>query len=71
MRLSFRDRIALGIIASGLTLAMFAPKCDPETKVEPKPASRHVGIVVVEDDEGWDCRAMGNRICGSDLEGRR
>lgn len=60
--MTFRDRIALGVIATGLTLAMFAPNCDPE--VTAKLVSRHVGIVLQEDDEGWDCRTMGNRICG-------
>ena len=28
--MSFRERVLLGIIASGLALSMFAPSCDPK-----------------------------------------
>ena len=31
--LSFRERVLLGIIASLLTLSVFAPTCDPEVQV--------------------------------------
>jgi hypothetical protein len=33
--MSFRERILMGIIASGLTLAMFAPSCDPKPVDKP------------------------------------
>ena len=59
--LSFRERILAGIIASGLAIAMFAPSCDPKPKMPS-------GYVVQEDEVGWDCRTMGNKICGIDLE---
>lgn len=41
-RMTFRERVLLGIIGSCLTLAMFAPSCDPK----PKPVTRHDGIVL-------------------------
>ena len=31
--LTFRERVLLGIIASLLTLSVFAPSCDPKVKV--------------------------------------
>ena len=31
--MSLRDRVLLGIIASGLTLSLFAPSFDPEIRV--------------------------------------
>jgi hypothetical protein len=40
--MSFRERVLLGIIASGLTLAMFAPSCDP--KPTPEACARKLGI---------------------------
>lgn len=38
--MTFRERVFLGVIASCLTLSMFAPSCDP------KPVDRHTGIVL-------------------------
>jgi hypothetical protein len=37
---TFRERVLLGIIASCLALAMFAPTCDPV------PVDSHTGIVL-------------------------
>lgn len=55
--MTFRERVLLGIIASGLAISMFAPSCDP------KPVMPD-GYSIQEDDPRWDCRTMGNKICG-------
>lgn len=44
----FRDRIALGLIASALTLSVFMPGCDP--KPTPEACARHIGIEYSVDD---------------------
>lgn len=55
-RMNIRERVMVGIIATSLALSVMAPSCDPV---------RHDRIVAVEeDDPRWDCRTMGNRICG-------
>lgn len=59
--MTFRERVLAGIIASGLAIAILGP-------CEPKPVSR---LSIQEDDPGWDCRTMGNKICGIDLERNR
>lgn len=46
--MTFRDRIALGIIASALTIAAFMPGCDPISREET--CARHIGIVFSVDD---------------------
>ena len=53
--MTFKERIVLGVLASGLALALFAPSCDPKPIPQP---------TIQEDDPGWDCHTMGNRICG-------
>lgn len=30
----------------------------------PQTAKRDVGVVIQEDDPRWDCKTMGNKICG-------
>ena len=63
--MTFRDRVLAGIIASGVAIAVLGP-CEPK----PKPRTETV-IPVNEDEDGWNCRTMGNRICGIDLERNR
>lgn len=53
-KLTFRERVIAGIIASGLTIAILGP-CEPVKRSSP---------VIYEDDAGWDCATMGNKICG-------
>ena len=53
--MNIRERILLGVIASCLTIAVLGP-CEPQRQPSP--------VVIQEDDAGWDCATMGNRICG-------
>lgn len=63
--MTFRERVLLGIIASGLALAVLGP-------CEPVPETRMETVIPMNDDEaGWNCRTMGNKICGIDLERNR
>ncbi len=57
------ERIALWITAICLAVALFAPSCNPDPVPTRAP--------MFEDEEGWDCRTMGNKICGVDLEKKR
>ena len=43
------------------------PATTPQPADEPSPAD----AVIEEDDPRWDCRTMGNRICGTDIAGTR
>lgn len=57
-RMTFRERVLAGIIASCLAIAILGP-------CEPRPRS---STVVTEDSPGWDCHTMGNKICGPGKE---
>ncbi len=48
------------LAAAGITLALLLAGCG--TSESPKQADR-----IEEDEAGWDCRTMGNQICGEDL----
>lgn len=46
--MTFRDRVIIGIIASGLALALFAPSCDP--KPTPQACAKKVGVTWTYED---------------------
>ena len=48
------------LAVAGITLALILAGC--EAGESPKQADR-----IEEDDPRWDCRTMGNRVCGEDL----
>jgi hypothetical protein len=48
------------LAAAGITLALILAGCGASES--PKQADR-----IEEDDPRWDCRTMGNRVCGEDL----
>jgi len=48
------------LAAAGITLALILTGCGAGES--PKQADR-----IEEDDPRWDCRTMGNRVCGDDL----
>jgi hypothetical protein len=48
------------LAAAGITLALILTGCSASQS--PKQADR-----IEEDEAGWDCRTMGNGICGEDL----
>ena len=48
------------LAVAGITLALILSGCSASQS--PKQADR-----IEEDDPRWDCRTMGNRICGEDL----
>ena len=49
---------ALPVVATAVLLA--ALSCEPQpVEHRPIPVER-----ITEDDPGWDCRTMGNQICG-------
>ena len=48
------------LAAAGIALALILAGCGAGES--PKQADR-----IEEDEAGWDCRTMGNRICGEDL----
>ncbi|MGP4046890.1 hypothetical protein [Streptomyces sp. 2A115] len=63
------------ITASDATPADFAPQTDTVTSYNDGWTDGHADLVgddnrdgrVDEDESGWDCRAMGNRVCGADV----
>lgn len=57
--MTLRERILLGIIASGLAIAVVGP-CEVERRETP--------VTIQEDDAGWRCWEMGNKICGPGKE---
>ena len=48
------------LAAAGIALALILAGCGAGES--PKQADR-----IEEDEAGWDCRTMGNRVCGEDL----
>ena len=63
--------LALG---AGLALGvgiLTAAACLPEQEVTPTPGYEHPDMpgVIQEDDPVFDCRTMGNMICGVEVEG--
>ena len=48
------------LAAAGITLALILSGCSASQS--PKQADR-----IEEDDPRWDCRTMGNLVCGEDL----
>ena len=48
------------LAVAGITLALILSGCSASQS--PKQADR-----IEEDEAGWDCRTMGNQICGEDL----
>lgn len=53
--LRMRTRVILGIAATIATLTLMEAAPDRVTIDSPR---------IEEDDPRWDCRTMGNRICG-------
>jgi hypothetical protein len=67
-RLSVRARAlcALGVSATALSLGV---ACGGATGDHSSPLTRPAdvpGVHLEEDAPGWDCRTMGNQLCGSD-----
>jgi hypothetical protein len=57
--------LALTVIAAGLSLALGLLVSSPAT---PHRVDRVVASACQEDEPCWDCRTMGNLICGDSHE---
>ena len=53
-------RVTLVALIAGWAAAMIVLVSAPD----PDPVRLDYGVRVQEDDPRWDCRTMGNRICG-------
>lgn len=60
-----KQRTALVGLAAGLVAWIAIMPHDPLAPTDPKPLPSPTPIVhIEEDDPGWDCNTMGNRLCG-------
>lgn len=52
--------LAVGLLLGSGLMLLLAPS------VEPVPGVAPAVVQLQEDDPGWDCRTMGNRMCGEE-----
>lgn len=74
MNARLQTRVAAGLLATGAVLTLWAGGSDPVQTEAPAPAEAPQPdrgsteapstTIITEDDPRWDCRTMGNFICG-------
>ena len=61
----FMTHIATALLSAGVALTGAAAlRGEFSTPTVPDYVVTTSGIIIMEDDPRWDCRVMGNRVCG-------
>lgn len=67
MNVRTRTRVAIGLLATAGVLTLWAEGSQPKLKLRAPLEAPGPAKALEEDDPNWDCRTMGNHICGSTI----